>query len=851
MSSALECSVSLAEFRFLSKYARREGLGAALAVSGVLGWVALGRGVDHSAEDVDPLLPLQGGGVVLERAPLGATEPEASQDRGEGRGRTGDLRVRNGRLSFVLGMDPGTSPERRARYGSIVDLRLGDAEADELVKLEPIARERGKILALRVTDISLQSSGAFPYPTIEQLSKDGTLRMETDLYASPGADTIELVTRFYNEGETRLRGLELGERTLWPSAVAFAPRVGFPKSALHAEVPWLARQGVKVSYALAFPEGLVEAQFHFDRVGPTGQDTFFRVGDLEPGAVVQYRRVLGLVEGDLGAAAELAFKALGRKVGHVEGKLDPVPAWAIVSAHTPDGKIALSVRADRDGRYALPLSEGDYELVLRAPGGEDDERIRVRVGERPVISKLIAPQPGHLHFSITDEQGVACPARIVLRGVPPTKDPDLSPEGRGGSTRNVVFTRSGEGEVELPAGRYRAIVSHGPEYEIAEQELAVGADSGAALRVALERSVETGGWIGADFHLHQAPSPDSNLSIEDRVLSLMAEGVKFAVATDHDHVTDFSPFLEGDGAAQWLKTAPGVEVTTLTWGHFNAYPYPLGVELPATSGVTPGEIFATVRTRAPNAAIQVNHPRMPGIGYFNRIELDERGRAEAEEASFDFDAIEVVNGFDLEDPSLIEKNLLEYFRLLNSGRRFAATGNSDSHRMIINWAGYPRTYVRVAEDRLASILPEDVARAVIDGKVQVSNGIFLALAANGTAGPGETVSGRRVTLDVEARAPSWVDVKRLEVWMNGALVLTTKLSRRARGPIAPVQAELDVKEDAWIVVVARGDAPMNQVFLGRRVLPFAFTNPIFVDADEDGVVFPPLVPEVSARTPPP
>jgi hypothetical protein len=401
--------------------------------------------------------------------------------------------------------------------------------------------------------------------------------------------------------------------------------------------------------------------------------------------------------------------------------------------------------------------------------------------------------------------------------------------------------------VELPAGRYRVVVTRGPEYEIVDQEIEIDERSGAALRGELERSVETGGWIGCDFHLHAAPSHDSNVSIEDRVLSLLAEGVQFAVATDHNHVTDYAPAVESDGAEQLLRTATGVEITTLTWGHFNAYPYPLGAEPPPFSGVTPGEIFSIVRARAPGAAIQVNHPRMPGVGYFNRIELDaDTGRAAAAEASMDFDALEVVNGYDLEAPKLIEQNLREWFGLLNFGRHYAATGNSDSHRLIINWAGYPRTYVRVPDERLGKIEPSDVARSVIEGRAQVSNGIFLALAANGTAGPGDTVSGHRVTLEIEARAPSWVDVRSLEVWMNGALVASAKLSRRPKSRAAWYQTELEAKQDAWIVVVARGQEPMSAVFLGRRVLPFAFTNPIYVDADEDGTV---TAPEALAATP--
>ncbi|MGC4089809.1 MAG: CehA/McbA family metallohydrolase [Polyangiaceae bacterium] len=331
----------------------------------------------------------------------------------------------------------------------------------------------------------------------------------------------------------------------------------------------------------------------------------------------------------------------------------------------------------------------------------------------------------------------------------------------------------------------------------------------------------------------------------DRVLSLLAEGIEFAVPTDHNHITNYAPAIAEHAAAAEIGSVPGVEITTATWGHFNAYPYPLRTAPPPFSGVNPIEIFATVRARAPGSVIQVNHPRMPGCGYFNRIELDaETGAAATEGASFEFDAIEVVNGYDLENMKFIEQNLREYFALLNFGRRYTATGNSDSHRLLINWPGYPRTYVRARDDRPGNVSGSEVARAVNDGHAMVSNGIFLVATANGQAGPGDTVTGSRVTLQMEARAPSWVDLSRVEVWVNGGLFSSSPpMAKPTPGGRLVWQTELDLRLDSWIVVFARGNEPMSSVFYGRRVLPFAFTNPIFVDANEDGVFRAPEAPE--------
>ncbi|HWA76186.1 MAG TPA: CehA/McbA family metallohydrolase [Polyangiaceae bacterium] len=810
--------------------------GAALVTLGI-GWFTI-VGAPRPGKVAPPKLPFKARGITISTVPAGGlTGGELAE------GSSGDFLVQNGRLAFVLGADaPGL--ERQARYGALLDLSLNDFHVDELVDLRPVVRLSGALLPLYVVGVTVVSGPKFPFLRVEQASSDGRLRLATDFRAAPGENAVRLVTRFHNGGDKLLRGVELGERTRWPGAPTFAPRVGFPKLTSRAEVPWLARQGARVSYALSFLDGPVQASFFFDRIGQVGQETLSQVGDVPPGKSIEYRRDLIVVDGDMGKAVELALRALGRQVGRVEGQIDPAPAWANIEARYPDGKPALIVRARADGHFSVPLPFGDYRLVLRAPGGEDDTEVRVH-DTRTQQAKLIAPVPGRLKFSILDVNGAPLPARISIRGIAPTIDPELGPIEQGSGAKNVVYTRSGAGEVELPPGRYRVVASHGSEYELSQHDIEVDSANGAAVRAVLVRSVDTRGWVACDFHVHQAPSHDSGVTLEDRVLSLLAEGIEFAVPTDHNHITDYTAAIRHHGAEAEISTISGVEITTTTWGHFNAYPYPLRAPKPPYSGVNPIEIFAAVRARAPGAVIQVNHPRMPGVGYFNRIELNPATAAAATEgASFEFDAIEVVNGYDLEANKLIDDNLKEYFTLLNFGRRYTATGNSDSHRLIINWAGYPRTYVHVPDDRVGQITGVDVARAVAGGHALVSNGIFLSVAANGTAGPGDTVSGARVTLQIEARAPSWVDLSRVQIWVNGALYATSPaIAKPAPGGRLSFDAELEPKLDSWIVVVARGDEPMNAMFIGRRVLPFAFSNPIFIDADEDGSFRAPEAPE--------
>ena len=55
------------------------------------------------------------------------------------------------------------------------------------------------------------------------------------------------------------------------------------------------------------------------------------------------------------------------------------------------------------------------------------------------------------------------------------------------------------------------------------------------------RSVVPPGWVAADLHLHSSPSPDSRVTLAERVGSLVCNGIDFAVATDHNRITDLRP----------------------------------------------------------------------------------------------------------------------------------------------------------------------------------------------------------------------------------------------------------------------------------------------------------------------
>ena len=340
------------------------------------------------------------------------------------------------------------------------------------------------------------------------------------------------------------------------------------------------RAGKKLSYGFVFHGHAAQTSFEFDVIGPTGETALAPVADLEPKASVEFRRDAIMVEGDLGKLAEIAWRRLDQPLGVSRGLVRPAQTWATVSARSPDGRTVLSVPAKPDGSFELYLPLGDYRFVLQAPGGEDDALGSLREGA-PLELSLVPPHPGTLNYVLTDEKAQPLSGRLVVRGISPTEDPDLVPADNESGSKNMLYSLTGSGSLQLPPGRYDVLATHGPEYSMPRQQLEVSADLGATFRAELKRTVDTRGYLASDFHVHASPSKDSNVPLTDRVLTLAAEGIELAVATDHNHVTDYTESIQTEHLEGKLASAMGVEITTRHWGHFNAYPWPKSMDIPA------------------------------------------------------------------------------------------------------------------------------------------------------------------------------------------------------------------------------------------------------------------------------
>jgi predicted metal-dependent phosphoesterase TrpH len=473
--------------------------------------------------------------------------------------------------------------------------------------------------------------------------------------------------------------------------------------------------------------------------------------------------------------------------------------------------------------------------------------------EAPNEEEPWAPETGprgNLSFEVVDAATrKPTPCRLTFIGLGKTPTPrftnreiPLRIDG-GIASYNRVFSLTGRGGLTLRHGSYDVIVSHGLEWSmVTEHRVRVGTTP-VKVSAALSHVVPTPGWVSADLHVHAAPSWDSVVPLSARVEEFGAEGVDVLVATDHNTVSDYAPVIAEIGAKKLLGSVRGVEVSTMDWGHFGAFPVNPEPEWRVLhgmrmEGMSPIELLHAVRQHDPDALVTVNHPRMGILGYFSRAGFDRvTARFAKPRASFDFDAVEVMNGYQGASREQIDAVLGDWYSLLLHGHRSTAVGNSDTHHMHYAIAGYPRNYVEVRDDRADATDGDELAQALKAGHSFFTTGPILELDVDGKH-MGELVrapSGK-VTLHLRVRAAPWVSVSNVDILVDGAVVHSEPVGPSTAPLRLDLTVPLSVGRDAFVLVVAEGDRlPKPLIGPGRRPIPcIAVSNPVRLDVDGNG-----------------
>jgi hypothetical protein len=727
--------------------------------------------------------------------------------------------------------------------GNVVDLgAIGGVDA--LVNLEPTAY--GSLATERMELESISIVGGHEGPRaaaghVLKITKRLLLKpLWLDVFVTFAGDLLKLESVLRSGSDEPAYAQTLGEIVGFGNVPTWVEGHGWATNSGNHSTYFLARESLGVAYALGSDDGRTLARFGspdpagFHESAETGERTV-----VVPPRGVSERRRITLAHGTLLADAvqqlplvkELATERFELPKGLPEGSVTEVATCEDDADHPGSAYLRFGWKRDRTH---VDIPKGCFGVRFTNDGHAPGPWTKLDAFPVDDVTSLF-PSAGSLAFEVKDAAtGALVPARLLVRGVRGTTDPSWGDDPVGGAALNVVYT-AGRGERPLPPGRYRVQVHRGPEYSTFERQIEIEAGEKVEIEAEIERVVDTKGWISADLHVHAMPSPDAPAPLSERVLSLAGAGVEVAVATDHNVITDYGPAVRALRLEHEIASIVGDEVTTREpfYGHFNAFPLPASAAPIPWKKTTPKAIFDAARALSPGGepiVVQVNHPRMGDIGYFDLLRLDGRDVARWRERSplvdTSFDALEVFNGDHYANIPKVESCLKDWYALAKAGFRVTATGNSDSHKVAYHEAGIPRNWVRVPDDH-----PKDLdARAFIDsirrGRVVVSSGPFVVLTVNGKE-IGDTVEEGEVDIRVRVEAPQWIDVDRVEVLIRGEVKHTWTGPFEAGGLRFDQTTTREVKRGDFVTAVVRGSKAMFYLYrAGAR--PFAFTNPVWV-----------------------
>ena len=406
--------------------------------------------------------------------------------------------------------------------------------------------------------------------------------------------------------------------------------------------------------------------------------------------------------------------------------------------------------------------------------------------------------------------------------------------------KGILYTRKGQVSFDIPAGEYTLYATRGFEYGVHRERLKLEKRDERAVECMIRREVDTTGYLAADTHIHtKTHSGHGDIDMEERVITIAGEGVEVAVATDHNHHTDYVPTMEKVGVKDVFSTIVGNEVTTPI-GHFNAFPFDRKTDPPFSDHTDWVRLVQEMRKASGVRVVIVNHPRRSAArqNAFEMIHLNPlTGEAHSGPEDLGVDAVEILNGKSLDDDRMLTLN--DWFGLLNRGYRMKAVAASDSHA-VNEIVGQARTYVASSIDDPRKMRVDEVCDSFLDGKLLVSLGLLTSVKVNGKHQVGDFIEspGDELAVEIKVQGPSWTRADRVALYLNGVEVA----AREVPPSEEPVKFLDEIRirtpeHDAHLVAVATGPAitaPFWPIAGGEKKYVMGSTNPVWIDGDRDG-----------------
>ncbi len=530
---------------------------------------------------------------------------------------------------------------------------------------------------------------------------------------------------------------------------------------------------------------------------------------------------------DAGTGEPISGAELEVQVKDLDGSWRPLHRFRTNAAGAFGGAVA---------DFGSPDTE--YRLTGRVDGRPAPEPIPFTTADIP--RPTVAFEPGGvLAHEVRNWQGRPMPALITL--------------WQDGSRTHRILSE-GIGEAPVPPGTYEVSVTRGYEYKTFHESVTIEPSVPTPLRVRLDRVVDTTDFLSMDGHMHAAPSPDSQVSIPDRIRTAAAAGLDVAMSTDHEYIGSWQSGIDETGLDDWVATVTGLELTAHP-EHVNLYSVEPQFDVDGRGnfvrwyGLDIAEIYAAARERGAGV-VTLNHPNYMRLVGYDRLTgtalLDDPTdlglAAGAELWSWNFDAIEYMNGhrspFDVPGGNGYFDDWMSFH---NFGHAITAMGTSDIHGM--DHPGEPRTYFASSTDNPRRTDESELVASLLAGRALVSAGAFARVEINGAADMGDlmTDGDGSVDLAVHIEALPEIDVTHFLVFVNCDEAL--KVAASDPGGIVKYDGDLavPVSQDAHIVVAGFGSnrLPRGLSQYDPNHVPRFTTNPIYVDVDGNGIFDPP------------
>ncbi|HIA38061.1 MAG TPA: hypothetical protein EYN86_00855 [Planctomycetes bacterium] len=501
-----------------------------------------------------------------------------------------------------------------------------------------------------------------------------------------------------------------------------------------------------------------------------------------------------------------------------------------------NGKTVCVVKGAKEPtQFIVPIAKkvvrkGNNIFEISTPNGGDDITFgKVRLldqGYRDIFNLRT------VRFKCTDANNRPLACRISVVAKDGSRAAAHFTDGSPYPTRDgVVYTNlKGIAQIEIEAADYIITASHGPEFSIDQQQLKATSIGTYNLAFDLEHQVDTTGWLSADTHLHTLThSGHGDASTDERILTLAGDHTEIAIATDHNKQIDYRQTLKKHGVKNEYKSIVGNEVSTKI-GHFNAFPLPASGEIPDADLTNWAELDQDIRSKGA-AVVILNHPRWSSFekGPFGVEGLDQQTGTFASGIDLAVDAIELINSDDAGSP--FDVSILDWFAILNSGKRIMAVGSSDSHAVYVP-TSYGRTWVKSKTDIPSKATDKNISLNIGGGHSSAALGLFGEVYINGK-GSGEDVRQGKSPLKLSCRIAhaAWADVYRVDVVVNGEVVHHQDIAPHLDTAFdETLEFELDVVDrDSWVVCIAYGKKPGGAWWVCDFPELYFASNPIFIN----------------------